>query len=59
MSESTTEKEKAAIQAAFAAYEAIQKAIDAYREAGFGSLVTEPLQGALADVSYSIKQVTS
>lgn len=53
------DKEKAAIQAAFAAHEAIQKAIAAYEAAGFGSHVTEPLRGALEDVSYSIKEATS
>lgn len=54
-----SDKEKAAIQAAFAAHEAIQKAIYAYAEAGFGSHVTEPLRGALSDVAFSIKEVTS
>jgi hypothetical protein len=54
-----SDTEKAAIQAAFAAYEAIRKAIDAYEAAGFGSVVTDPLHGALSDVSYSIKEATS
>jgi hypothetical protein len=53
------DKEKAAIQAAFAAHEAIQKAIDAYVVAGFGSHVTDPLRGALSDVAFSIKETTS
>jgi hypothetical protein len=54
-----SDKEKAAINAAFAAHEAILKAIQAYEEAEFGSLVTDPLRGALSDVAYSIKEVTS
>lgn len=53
-----TDKEKSAINAAFAAYKALQKAIQAYEEAGFGSLVTDPLRGALSDVAYSISEVT-
>lgn len=54
-----SDQEKEAIQAAFAAHEAIQKAITAYEAAGFGSHVTDPLRGALSDVSYSIKEATS
>lgn len=54
-----SENEKAAVKAAFEAHEAIQRAIDAYEKAGFGSHVTDPLRGALKDVAYSIKEATS
>ena len=54
-----SENEKAAVKAAFEAHEAIQRAIDAYEKAAFGSHVTDPLRGALQDVAYSIKEATS
>jgi hypothetical protein len=38
---------------------AIAEAIAAYQEAGYGSLVTEPLCDALANVNFSLRQVKS
>ena len=49
---------KANLAAAQAAA-AIAQAIAAYRAAGYGSLVTQPLQEALAHVNHSIREVKS
>ncbi|KQX34667.1 hypothetical protein [Variovorax sp. Root434] len=47
---------KAQLAAALAA-KAITEAIATYQEAGYGSLVTEPLCDALANVNFSLRQV--
>ncbi|MBT2337371.1 hypothetical protein J7E49_26155 [Variovorax paradoxus] len=52
-------EEAVAQLAAAQAAQAIAKAIAAYREAGYGSLVTEPLRDALANVNFSLRQVKS
>jgi hypothetical protein len=49
---------KAQLAAALAA-KAIAEAIASYQEAGYGSLVTEPLCDALANVNFSLRQVKS
>jgi len=51
-------QEHAALLAAEEAFAALKRAIAAYQDAGFGSLVTAPLAVALAEVSYSIREAS-
>jgi hypothetical protein len=51
-----TPAEKDAIQAALEARDALQRAIAACEEAGFGSQVTQPLRDALENIEYSIRE---
>ena len=49
---------RAQLAAALAA-KAIAEAIASYQEAGYGSLVTDPLHDALANVNFSLREVKS
>ncbi len=51
--------EKAAIDAAKDAEAALTHAIECYELAGFGSLVSQPLHDARAEVRYSLREVQS
>ena len=54
-----TAVEKEAIDKPRVVLDAIQRAIEAYGAAGFGSHVTDPLRHAAIDINYSIREVTS
>lgn len=54
-----SEAEADAIHAAETAVKALERTVLAYQRAGFGSLALDPVQLALTEVEYSLREVRS